>query len=157
MPVGEYVYPVAPVARAPAEADGFRVNGLVEMLALDRTTFLALERGYADGAGFVLELFRITVAGATSVFAQPRLPAARGTGATGAGRPGLRPVSKTELVDLGDLLGRHGIALDNLEGMALAPPLADGRRPLIVVADDNFSTKGDQRTLFVALTLPSSP
>lgn len=147
VPAAEYVYPVAPVALPPAEADGFRVNGLVELLALDRGTLLALERAYADGAGHAVKLFRISLAGATAVFAQPRLADAR-----------VRPLAKTELVDFGDLLGRRGIALDNLEGMAFAPPLADGRRPLIVVADDNFSSlsEGDQRTLFVALALAGS-
>ena len=144
--------------RAPVVAGTFRVNGLVELLALDGRAFLALERAYAAGAGYAIKLFRISLAGASSVFAQPRLGGAGGGGrAGGTGRvgAGLRPVTKTELVDFGDLLGRHDLALDNLEGMALAPRLADGRRPLVVVADDNFS-EGDQRTLFVALALPGS-
>jgi hypothetical protein len=156
VPAAEYVYPVAPVPRAPIVAGTFRVNGLVELLALDGRTFLALERAYAAGAGYTIKLFRISLAGASSVFAQPRLLGTGGAGGTGRVGAGLRPVTKTELVDFGDLLGHHDLALDNLEGMVLAPRLADGRRPLVVVADDNFS-EGDQRTLFVALALPSSP
>ena len=37
--------------------------------------------------------------------------------------------------------------MDNFEGMALGPPLADGGRTLILVADDNFSAR--QRTMFL--------
>jgi hypothetical protein len=42
-------------------------------------------------------------------------------------------------------------ALDNFEGLALLPALPGGRRPLIVVSDDNFSRT--QRTWFVRLTV----
>jgi hypothetical protein len=66
-------------------------------------------------------------------------------------------VAKTLLLDLDADLGRHRVAIDNLEGMALGPPLADGRRSLVIVADDNFSPIG-QRTLFVAYALdPAAP
>jgi hypothetical protein len=37
--------------------------------------------------------------------------------------------------------------LDNFEGMAFGPALADGSRSLLVVSDDNFSPR--QRTSFL--------
>jgi 3-phytase len=155
VPVGEYVYPVEPVARAPALPGLFRVNGLVELLALDRASLLALERSYSAGAGYALRLYRISLAGATNVFATPRLGDAAGVGGVDGGGRSVRPVAKVAVVDVGELLRERGVGLDNLEGMALGPPLADGRRTLLLVADDNFSA-GDQRTLFVFLALPAS-
>jgi hypothetical protein len=32
-----------------------------------------------------------------------------------------------------------GITLDNVEGMAIGPDLADGRRTLVLISDNNFS------------------
>ena len=43
-------------------------------------------------------------------------------------------LSKTLFADLHDL----GIDPDNIEGLALGPALADGRRLLVMVADNNF-------------------
>ena len=44
-------------------------------------------------------------------------------------------VTKTEVLDLTTL----GLALDNLEGMTFGPRLADGRRSLLIVSDNNFT------------------
>ncbi len=146
VPAAEYVYPVEPVAPAPQPSDGFRVNGLVEMLALGRTDLLALERAFSVGGGYAIRLCRVSLAGATDVFGRPSL----------AGLDvRVRTVSKSQLFDFAELPTRHGIALDNLEGLALGPPLADGRRTLLVVSDDNFSR--DQRTLFLAFALAPVP
>ena len=45
------------------------------------------------------------------------------------------PVEKTLLYDLDAL----GIPLDNVEGMTFGPDLADGRRTLVLVSDNNFA------------------
>jgi hypothetical protein len=58
------------------------------------------------------------------------------------------PISKTLLLDFADL----GIAPDNLEGMTFGPRLADGRRLLVVISDNNFNPL--QTTQFIALALP---
>jgi hypothetical protein len=47
----------------------------------------------------------------------------------------IEPVEKTLLLDLDAL----GIPLDNVEGMAFGPDLADGRRTLVLVSDNNFA------------------
>lgn len=48
-----------------------------------------------------------------------------------------------------DLPGRYrGTTIDNLEGMAWGPRLADGRKSLILAADDNFSS--EQTSQFLA-------
>ena len=58
------------------------------------------------------------------------------------------PVVKRLVADLGGL----GVTPDNVEGMALGPALADGRRTLLLVADDNFNP-GAQRTQVLLLAL----
>ncbi len=140
-PAGEHVYVVEPVAEAPDPPDAFRVNGLVELLALDRAgTFLALERSFSVGRGNTVVLYEVSTAGATDVSGlETLLP--------GGSAADFEPVSKRRLLSLGDV----GLVPDNLEGMALGPPMADGRLPLIVVGDNNFNP--DQETQFVLLAV----
>lgn len=145
-PVAEHAYPVDPLPWPPAEPGGFSVSGLVELAALDRGRLLALERAYADGRGLALKLYRVDLAAAADVSALGSLAPPPAGAATAA-----RPAAKRLVLDLGALLAAHGVALDNLEGMAFGPDLPDGRRLLMVVGDNNFSS--EQRTLFVALAV----
>ena len=140
---GELVYPVAPVVAPADPPDGLMVNGLVELLALDSRYLLALERSYSAGAGFSIRLYLADLEGADDVLAQPRLDA--------VDLAAVHPVGRKLLLDLGEL----GVPLDNLEGMTFGPPLADGRRSLLLVADDNFSD--EQTTLFLAFALSAEP
>jgi endonuclease/exonuclease/phosphatase family metal-dependent hydrolase len=134
---GEYLYWTEPVA-APAVPPGeLETNGLVELLALGETELLALERSFSMGVGFSIRLYRLSLESAENILARERLddPAA------------VRPVAKTLLLDLGDL----GVPLDNLEGLAWGPPLPDGRRSLVMIADNNFNPL--QRTLVLAFAV----
>lgn len=133
-----FVYWVEPVPSEPTAANGGAGNnGLVELLALDETTFLALERAYVPGVGNTIRLFETSVRGATNVHGQMSIRFRAVT-----------PMPKTLLLDLAEL----GITLDNIEGMSFGPTLADGRRTLILVSDDNFNA-GKQMTQFLAFAL----
>ncbi|CEM06716.1 unnamed protein product [Vitrella brassicaformis CCMP3155] len=60
-------------------------------------------------------------------------------------------LTKVHLIDFQtDLADKHGVELDNYEGMALGPVLPDGRRTLVLVNDDNFNPK-QIGTQFIAL------
>ncbi|MDJ0771946.1 MAG: phytase, partial [Mastigocoleus sp. MO_167.B18] len=143
-PVGEFVYELDPVAEAPLLPDAFKVNGLVELLALDNNgTLLALERSFSVGKGNTVKLYEVKTQGALDVSSENSLfnesenqsfeidPA----------------VEKRLLVDFKDL----GITPDNLEGLALGPTLPDGSQSLIVASDNNFNDT--QKTQFIALGL----
>ena len=65
----------------------------------------------------------------------------------GADATGRTPLLKELVLDFDDL----GIPLDNVEGMTFGPDLADGRRTLVFVSDDNFSET--QVTQFLAFAL----
>jgi 3-phytase len=134
-PPEEFAYRVEPVEGAPP-AGAFRVNGLSDLVALSADRLLALERQYVAGLGNGARLYLVTLAGATEV-----------SGLEGLGRSGVAFAGKRRVADLGGL----GFPLDNLEGMAFGPRLADGRRLLVLVSDDNFSP--DQRTQVVAIAV----
>jgi 3-phytase len=148
-PAREYAYDLEPLGTMPFEA-GFAMNGLVELLALDRTTLLALERGYAENKSNPsqgrnrVRLFKVNLAGATDVSSLESLKA----------QTDLLPAKKTLLVDLSQVNGLSaelGPSLDNFEGMAFGPRLADGRATLLVVSDDNF--RESQRTWFLLFAI----
>ena len=121
-------------------------QGLSEIAALGPNELLTLERGFIPGLGNTIRLFRVSLAGATDVTAR-----------TSLADPGLTPVPKTLLVDLG--LCTPGAAthpgkqsnplLDNIESVTLGPLLPDGRQTLLLQSDDNFAL--DQVTRFFAL------
>jgi hypothetical protein len=148
-PAREFAYDLEPVQKPPT-TPGFHINGLVELLAVNRTTLLALERGYVANTANPaqsrnrIRLYRVSLAGATDV---SQLEALKG-------RAEIVPVTKTLLVDLSELQGLSrdlAPSLDNFEGMAFGPRLPDGRASIIIVSDDNFSRA--QRTWFLLFAI----
>ncbi|OWQ45512.1 hypothetical protein CDL60_19960 [Roseateles noduli] len=121
----QYVYPIEKVQATPVPADQFTVNGPTEILALSATRFLVLERSFSVGVvGNQVRLYEIDTAAATNVLTATSL-----TGAT--------PVTKKLVLDFETLKTQLG-GIANLEGMTFGPKLANGKRSLVVVADDNF-------------------
>jgi hypothetical protein len=135
--VAEHLYPLGPVPAPPRPAGAQTVIGLVELHALSERDLLALERTWVEGRGNFLRLYRTSLDGADDVSALDALP-----------RPGSaeapRPMTKSLLLDLASL----GEELFNVEGVALGAALADGRRLLLLVSDDNFDPA--QRTQLFA-------
>lgn len=131
-----FVYPVDPVATEPVPPTAFSVNGLVELLPLNNQFLLALERSFSVGVGNAVTLHLVGLPGADDVSGLHSLVGAD-----------VEPVTKTEVLDLNTL----GLRLDNLEGMTFGPRLADGRRSLLIVSDNNF-TPG-QVSQFLLLTV----
>jgi 5'/3'-nucleotidase SurE len=152
-PVGEFVYEVDEVAEVPDDNNGFRTNGLVELLATDNNgTLLALERSFTAGKGNTVKLYEVQTQGALDVsgvndlFREEPLEDDGEILAPGAFE--IDPaVSKRLLVDFADL----GITPDNLEALAFGPTLPDGSQSLIVASDNNFNPT--QTTQFLALGL----
>lgn len=125
--IAEYVYMVGRVRQKPTTPRGLMVTGLTELLALDDTHLLALERSWVEGRGNRVELQQIDLSGATDVSSIDALAPAV--------MESLRSVRKHTLLDFGSL----GVRVDNLEGMTFGPTLADGRRLLLVISDNNFN------------------
>jgi hypothetical protein len=148
-PAREFAYDLEPVQKPPFTPNAF-INGLVELLALDRTTLLALERAFVEnretpalGRSYI-RLYRITLTAATDISAFESLK----------GHPEVVPVKKTLLMDLSNVQGLSpdlARNLDNFEGLAIGPRLPDGRATLLLVSDDNF--RAEQRTWFLRFAI----
>jgi hypothetical protein len=148
-PRQEFAYDLDPVEK-PNYAPGRYINGLVELLALNRTTLLALERSFVEskenpteGRGRI-RVYKISLTGATDISALESIK----------GHADVVPVTKTLLIDLANVQGLSSElapSLDNFEGMAFGPRLPDGRSTLVLVSDDNFSAA--QRTWFLLFAI----
>lgn len=127
----QYLYPIEKVQATPVPADQFTVNGPTEILALSATRFLVLERSFSVGVtGNQVRLYEIDTANATNVLTATSL-----TGAT--------PVTKRLVLDFETLKAQLG-GIANLEGLTFGPMLPNGKRSLVVIADDNFPTADSQ-------------
>lgn len=137
----EFVYAVEPVTPEPPGANAYRMNGLSDLLPLDESRLLVLERQFVDGVGNAVRVWEASLAGATDVSAHDSL---RGVSFV--------PARKRLLFDLADL----GVKPENFEGMSFGPRLPDGRRTLVLVSDDNFNPTQDPTT-FVVLAFDEAP
>jgi len=135
VPGGQFVYVVEPIAM-PGRGGGFQVRGLSDLLALPDGDLLALEREFVEGRGMGIQIFRVSLAGATDVSNTESLMGQRYT-----------PARKTLVYDF----ARSGFVPDNIEGMAFGPRLPDGSPTLVLVSDNNFHPF--EQTEIVALRL----
>lgn len=139
--LGEFAYELDPL---PGEnLGGYFGTGVTEILAVDETHFLVIERAFvsdADGKGTnTIKVYEIDTAGATDVKSQQWLT-------TG----GYTPVSKTLVLDL----AQAGVdPVDNVEGITWGPTMANGNRTLVLVSDNNFNDT--QVTEFIAVEVAS--
>ncbi len=103
-----------------------------------------LERSFSAGVGNRGRLYLADLEGATNILETDSLRDHEG--------PAPKPVTKVLVADLADL----GVDPDNLEGMAFGPVLPDGRRLLVMVADNNFqpSVQDNQVLVFAVADVP---
>ena len=87
--------------------------------------FLVLERSFSVGViGNQVRLYEIDISKATNVL-------------TAANLQGATAVTKRLVLDFETLKTQLG-GIANLEGITFGPRLANGKRSLVVIADDNF-------------------
>lgn len=142
----EYLYMVGSVPDEPLPAGAFHTNGISEIVALDQTHLLVLERSFSAGVGNRCRLYLADLEGATDIHEIVALADAA------AGAP--RPVTKVLVADLADF----GIAPDNLEAITFGPVLPDGRRLLVMMADNNFQPSvQDNQVLVFAVSGVTGP
>ncbi|HEY4134856.1 MAG TPA: esterase-like activity of phytase family protein [Alphaproteobacteria bacterium] len=135
--LGQFAYPIDAIPAKPGPGKAAD-NGVSEILALDDSRLLVLERSgvqASDGSYSVhIRLYEADIEGATDVSSLSALAGAD-----------YRPMAKRLVVNLDHAgVGR----VDNLEGVSWGPRLGNGHRTLVLVSDNNFNK--DQVTQFLA-------
>lgn len=123
--VAQYFYQIDPVPYPANPPGAFKVNGVSDILYLGNDKFLVIERAWSTGR--VPSDVRVYLADAR--YAEDI--SALNLDIT----PSKKPMTKKLLLDLTSL----NLFIDNIEGVTLGPVLANGRRSLLFVADDNFA------------------
>lgn len=139
----EVAYRTEPVFAGGAPGD----NGVSDLAPLSFDRVLLLERGYVAGHGNSVRVYDVDLRGAQNVAGLADARAAV-------------PVQKRLVVDLALVADERCSAppgpqrrrtLDNYEGLALGPTLADGRRLIFLVSDDNSRASQVPRLITLAL------
>ena len=130
-----YQLPKIPVDKAPTGSFA-PDNGLPELLAVSNQQFIAIERAFADGVGNTIRLTLATI--------EPDTTDVQGLKSlVGAA---YKPMKRELLLEMPIVY--QGVKIDNIEGIAWGPRLANGHRSLLLVADNNFAD--NQVTQFMA-------
>lgn len=125
-PEKEFLYITEPITSTSNNLGGFKTNGLVELIALDDTHLLSLERSFSLDTGNTIKLFQVDLSDADNI---------QQINSLNSKLTNISPVQKELLLDLSNL----ELISDNIEGMTFGPRLADGRRSLILISDNNFN------------------
>ncbi|EJN04999.1 esterase-like activity of phytase family protein [Herbaspirillum sp. YR522] len=125
--LAQYAYLLDPIRFA---AGGrYADNGVSEILAVDQQRLLALERSGVQGSDgvfdFHIRLYEMDLSQASDIREVASLKTA----------PGVIPAAKRLVLDF-DTLGLDRV--DNLEGVAWGPKLANGHDSLVFISDNNF-------------------
>jgi len=128
--IAQYAYELDPLQAEPAGPDAdFADNGATEILTVDDTTFLVIERsGIPQAEGpwkMYIRIYGVDISGATDISEVSSLAEATD----------VVPATKTLVVNFEDLGLEH---VDNVEGLTWGPELPNGSRSIVAVSDNNF-------------------
>ncbi|MFM6924419.1 MAG: esterase-like activity of phytase family protein [Ferruginibacter sp.] len=121
----QYAYKLSPVAYAAKPETEFKINGVPDILSLGNNKLLVIERSFSTGRlpctirVFIADLDRATDISEISL----------------KDNHAFTPAKKSLLLNMDDL----GMYTDNIEGVTFGPPLPNGHKTLLFIADNNFT------------------
>jgi hypothetical protein len=125
-PVAQYAYHIEPVAYPPITPSAFKVNGISDILYMGKNKLLVVERSYSTGRlACTIKVFLVDLSSAENISNIVSLK----------NKPGVKFISKKLLLNMDQL----GIYIDNIEGVTFGPKLANGKRSLLFISDNNFN------------------
>lgn len=133
----QYAYLLDKIPLDSKPSGKFVVNGVPEILAIDASHFLVLERAYASGhknGGNTVKIYLIDTKNATDI-----------SKITSLRKTKYKAVNKRLLFNfetIREQLTKH--IVDNIEGITFGPKLKNGKQTLLVISDDNFRKFNDQ-------------
>ena len=121
----QYGYQLEKIAHEPKPKGAFAVNGVAAIQYYSKNQLLVLERSYSTGTqACTIKVFLCDFKKATNVKDYASLL-----------NQTIELASKKLILNVDDL----GIFTDNIEGLTFGPKLANGKRSLLFVSDNNFS------------------
>jgi hypothetical protein len=137
----QYAYKLDPVAYPATPADAFKINGVPDILYMNKDRMLVMERSFSTGRiPCTIKIYSTNLATAGNIQQVGSL----------IKEPPAKPLQKKLILNLDNL----GIYTDNIEGMTWGPRLPNGNQTLVMVSDNNFSPL-ERTQLFVFEVLNS--
>lgn len=122
----QYAYPLERIAYPALPATAFKINGVPDILAVDKDHLIVLERSFSTGRlACTIKIFLADLSFGENIIGTPGL----------INNPPKSSVSKKLLLNMDEL----GIYIDNVEGICFGPVLPNGHRTLVLVSDNNFT------------------
>ncbi len=138
--VAQYAYQLDAIAKKPVPSGKFAVNGISEILFLEKDKFLVLERSFSTG------IFKNTIKIYLADFSEATdVSDIKGLHLNKTHRPAVKKL----LLNMDDI-DRY---VDNVEGITFGPTLSNGNRSLILVVDNNFS-RFEKSQVFLLEVIP---
>jgi hypothetical protein len=132
-PEAQFAYLIDPVAYPPNPLGAVKLNGVPDILVLNKKQLLVLERSFSTGRKpSTIKVYLAEVSGAQDISKNNSL-----------NNSSFHSIQKKLLLNMDSL----GFYIDNIEGVTLGPKLANGHQTLVFVSDNNFSK--DQVTQFL--------
>jgi hypothetical protein len=123
----QYAYPLDPIAIEPNPKTAFAVNGVSTIQYYDKNRLFIVERSYSTGKqACTVKVYLCDFTRATNVINSPSLQ-----------NKNIVISNKKLILNMDDL----GIFIDNIEGITFGPKLANGKKSILFVSDNNFSDK----------------
>jgi len=145
----QYAYLLEKVVLAPKNKKDIAINGVVEILNINKTSLLVLERSYTFGykeGGTHIKLFKVTINNATEVSKFKSLKNKK-----------ITLLKKKLILNFNTVKNQFpSRQVDNIEGMCWGPKLKNGNKTLVFVADNNFNLYGKQLNQFLAFEVISN-
>lgn len=136
----QYAYKLEPIAYPAKPENGFKLNGIPDILSVNQNQLLITERSFSTGReGCVIKVFLADFSKADNIIDNPSL----------SKNPPQHLISKKLLLNMDSL----GIYIDNVEGATFGPTLPNGHRSIIFVADNNFD-KTEKTQFFLFEVMP---
>ena len=113
-PLAQYAYQIDPVAYPPVPAGAFIINGVADILSVDKNKLIVIERSFSTGrAACTIKIYLADLASAENIENETSLK----------NKP-VKMISKKLLLNMDDL----GIYIDNIEGVCFGPVLQNGQK-----------------------------
>lgn len=125
-PIGQYAYIIDPVAHPPIIKNGFRVNGVSDILWINQSQLLVIERSFSFGImSNTIKVYIADIGDAENIKNELSLKTGKS----------FKIISKKLLLNMDNL----NMFMDNIEGVTFGPTLSNGKKSLIFVSDNNFN------------------
>jgi hypothetical protein len=122
----QYAYKLDPVAYPATPATAFKINGVPDILSVDKDHLIVIERSFSTGRiPCTIKIYLADLSDAENIINTPSL----------IQTPPRKPVTKKLLLNMDAL----GIYVDNVEGVTFGPTLPNGHKTLLLIADNNFA------------------